>query len=69
MILLKFFTPIIDIDYYLPKFSKFHGDIFRPESNNNEQNIIPITKTTDICLSKLINIENNIYLENNIFFG
>ena len=42
-----FMTPIDDIDYYLPKFGLFKGQIFR---NNNESMIIPITKTTDLCL-------------------
>ena len=37
-------TPISDMDYYLPKFSLFKGEMFR----NNSENIIPITKTVDI---------------------
>ena len=37
-------TPIVDIDYYLPKFSLFKNNIFR----NNEKDVIPITKVIDI---------------------
>ena len=54
-----FMSPITDIDYYLPKFSLFKGDIFR---NNSESIIIPITKTTDLCLrlkEKIKNISDN----------
>ena len=53
-------TPIIDIDYYLPKFSLFKGEIFR----NNEKMLIPIAKTTDLCIgltdknNKIINANN-----------
>ena len=54
-------TPIIDIDYYLPKFSKFNGNIFRNEPS--ESSIIPITKITNICFTKQINKDIN---ENNI---
>ena len=43
-------TPIIDVDYYLPKFSRFEGNIFRNEPN--ESSIIPITKITNICFVK-----------------
>ena len=51
-------TPITDIDYYLPKFSKFKGDIFRTELS--EASLIPITKITDICLyNKCGNINKN----------
>ena len=50
-----FMTPIIDIDYYLPKFSKFNSEIFRTELNE-----IPITKLADISLTKLKNINLNI---------
>ena len=50
-----FMTPIIDIDYYLPKFSKFNSEIFRSELNE-----IPITKLADISLTKLKNINLNI---------
>ena len=45
-----FLTPITDIDYYLPKFSQFKGNIFRSELN--EASLFPITKIIDICLSK-----------------
>ena len=41
-----FMTPIVDIDYYLPKFSLFKSNIFR----NNEKNVIPISKIIDISL-------------------
>ena len=46
-----FMTPITDIDYYLPKFSKFNGQIFRKELS--EANLIPVTKIVDICFPKL----------------
>ena len=55
-----FMTPITDIDYYLPKFSKFRGDIFRSELN--EGTMVPITKVAEICFSKnkgKIDINNN----------
>ena len=40
-----FLTPIIDIDYYLPKFSSFNTkELFRP----NKGNIISLTKVTDL---------------------
>ena len=39
-------TPIADIEYYLPKFSLFKGEIFR----NNEKTVIPIIKTTNLCV-------------------
>ena len=45
-----FLTPISDIDYYLPKFSQFKGDIFRTELS--EASLFPITKVVDICLTK-----------------
>ena len=45
-------TPITDIDYYLPKFSRFNGNIFRNEPN--ESSLIPITKITNICFNKYI---------------
>ena len=45
-----FMTPITDIDYYLPKFSRFKGDIFRNELNDGA--IIPITKLAEICFAK-----------------
>ena len=55
-----FMTPITDIEYYLPKFSMFKGNIFR---NNNESNIIPITKTVELCFglkdTEKKNIVNN----------
>ena len=59
-----FMTPIIDVDYYIPKFSKCKTDIFR---NNSDSMIIPITKATDLCLElkdKRKNI-SNINLKNN----
>ena len=48
-----FITPIIDMDYYLPKFSRFNGSIFRNEPS--ESVLIPITKITNICFTKNIN--------------
>ena len=43
-----FFTPIIDIDYYLPKFSKFElENLFRKK---NKDNLIQITKLADLSL-------------------
>ena len=44
-----FLAPIIDFDYYLPKFSKFR-DIFGNELN--EGAIVPITKLVEICFSR-----------------
>jgi hypothetical protein len=38
-------TPIIDLNYYLPKFSLFKGEMFR---NNSENGIMPITKVIDL---------------------
>ena len=57
-----FMTPINDIDYYLPKFGLFKGEIFR---NNNESMIIPIAKTTDLCLG-LKDIKKKNIISNNI---
>ena len=49
-------TPIIDIDYYLPKFSKFElKDLFR---NENKDHLIQISKIADLSL-KEIKIEEN----------
>ena len=49
-------TPIIDIDYYLPKFSKFNIDnLFRKE---NKDNLIQIKKLTDLALSSKLKDEN-----------
>ena len=48
-----FITPIIDMDYYLPKFSRFNGSIFRNEPS--ESALIPITKIANICFTKNIN--------------
>ena len=42
-------TPITDIEYYLPKFSKFQDKIFRDDIGENSP--ISITKVTDICLN------------------
>ncbi len=42
-------TPILDINYYLPKFSAFKGDMFR---NNNESLAIPITKAIDLSFGE-----------------
>ena len=43
-----FLTPIIDIDYYLPKFSRFElKNLFRTE---NKDNLIQITKLVDLSL-------------------
>ena len=58
-------TPITDVDYYLPKFSLFKGDIFR---NNNENVIIPVTKTTDLCFKdkkKKSISSNNLKIDSN----
>ena len=57
-----FMTPINDIDYYLPKFGLFKGEIFR---NNSESMIIPIAKTTDLCLGLKDTKKKNI-ISNNI---
>ena len=48
-----FLTPISDIDYYLPKFSQFKGDIFRNELGENSA--YPISKLVDISFSKYHN--------------
>ena len=41
-------TPIIDMDYYLPKFSKFEiENLFR---SKNKDNLIQICKITNLCL-------------------
>ena len=45
-----FMTPITDIDYYLPKFSKFEGNIFRNELS--DPSLIPVTKFVEICFPK-----------------
>ena len=46
-----FLTPIIDIDYYLPKFSKFElQNLFR---NKNKDNLIQIKKISDLSLKEL----------------
>ena len=45
-----FMTPITDIDYYLPKFSKFEGNIFRKELS--ESSLIPVTTFSEICFHK-----------------
>ena len=45
-----FLTPITDVDYYLPQFSRFNGNIFRNEPD--ESTIIPVTKITNICFNK-----------------
>ena len=42
-------TPITDIDYYLPKFSKFQDKIFRDDIGENSP--ISVTKVTNICLN------------------
>ena len=52
-----FMTPIIDIDYYLPKFSQFKGDIFRNELSDSS--VFPVTKIVDICFSKNKNKNDN----------
>ena len=64
-----FMTPILDIDYYLPNFSMFTGNIFR---ETNENLTIPISKITDLCFgfgfkekSKKIINNNNIKTDNN----
>ena len=48
-----FLTPISDIDYYLPKFTQFKGDIFRNELGENSA--YPISKLIDISFSKCNN--------------
>ena len=59
-----FITPILDIDYYLPKFSLFKKEIFR----DNESKVIPMTKTIDLCFGlkdkEKKNITNNTNKEN-----
>ena len=56
-------TPITDIDYYLPKFSLFKGDIFRNELSA-EPAITPVTKVADICFNKN-KINNDTEISNN----
>ena len=51
-----FITPIIDIDYYLPKFSKFNTEnLFR---NKNKNNLIQIKKLADLSLKDSKTDEN-----------
>ena len=50
-------TPITNMDYYLPKFSKFNDELFRNELGENSP--ISITKVTDICFSKENKIDIN----------
>ena len=52
-----FLTPISDIDYYLPKFTQFKGDIFRNELGENSA--YPISKLVDISFSKYNNKDKN----------
>jgi hypothetical protein len=59
-----FLTPITDINYYLPKFSRFNGNIFRNEQN--ESSIIPVTKITDICFNSFNKKFEEIKKENDI---
>ena len=43
-------TPIIDVDYYLPVFSKFEvANLFR---NKNQNNLIQIKKIANLCLEE-----------------
>ena len=50
------FTPIIDIDYYLPHFSKFEiKNLFR---NENKDHLKQITKITDLLLKPIKNEDN-----------
>jgi hypothetical protein len=54
-----FLTPIIDINYYLPKFSSFNPkELFRHHQNNN--NVISLERMVDLS-SDIIeeNIDNN----------
>ena len=51
-----FLTPISDIDYYLPKFGQFKGEIFRNELGENSA--FPIPKIIDICFSAKKNTKN-----------
>ena len=52
------FTPIIDIDYYLPKFSKFElKNLFR---NENKDHLEQITKIVDLSLKNIKNEDNKI---------
>ena len=49
-------TPIIDIDYYLPKFSKFElKNLFRKENKNQ---LIQISKIADLSLKEIKSEEN-----------
>ena len=52
-----FLTPIIDIDYYLPKFSRFElQNLFR---SKNKDNLIQIKKLADLSLKELKKEDNN----------
>ena len=52
-----FLTPIIDIDYYLPKFSRFElENLFRAK---NKDNLIQIKKLSDLSLKELKKEEKN----------
>lgn len=45
-----FLTPIIDMDYYLPKFSKFQVQkLFRSKAQDN---LIQINKITNLCMQE-----------------
>ena len=51
-----FLTPIVDIDYYLPQFSKFEvKNLFRSQ---NRDNLIQISKLTNLCLQENEKEEN-----------
>ena len=57
-----FLTPIIDIDYYLPKFSSFNtNELFR--SNNGE--IVSLKKITDLSSDSIDRSPNNEKYEGN----
>ena len=51
-----FLTPIIDMNYYLPKFSKFEiKNLFRSE---NKDHLIQITELSDLTLNKITQEED-----------
>ena len=54
-------TPITDVEYYLPEFGLFKGNIFR---TNTESPKIQITKMTDLCLGYKDKKKKNMTINN-----
>ena len=59
-----FLTPIINIDYYLPKFSSFNTkELFK---HNNKNNIISLEKIIDLNEEELVNKDKKINEKNEL---